>query len=453
MEEARLARWGRGAAAVVLLFTVVDLLNVKTAPWTSLCLAVLGLAILVQSGHPNRPRVWLGRTLAVAVAAFGIVVLAEHFASKSFGPTPRTAASILYLSAGVLLMRIDRRRTGWLWGLSLLAALATPITTVVGHTFKAVAAVNMPESTGQGISTAVGVLLLVTATVMARPDRNPVAWLVKRPDRWALLRLVGILGGLAGTGPGRRRAQGFGPGAVRDVARQPVQGALQQVAVDLVAHAFGDVDGRITLQPGQPLDRLARVLGRNDRIGPAVQEMQRGQGRRHLGQGGIAAREGQHPAGQAVVHLHQLQGHDGALGEAEDRGGGRPHAQARLGLAQPLGQGRQGLGHPGRAVVFGHAGDGEPLPGAPGRVDIQRLETVRRDDGGLRESALQLGRQRGHALGAAAHAVQQHHQLGGVALGGQPLQRGVHVLIVHGVGRPGGTGGLGRPSAKRVQET
>ena len=87
MEEARLARWGRGAAAVVLLFTVVDLLNVKTAPWTSLCLAVLGLAILVQSGHPNRPRVWLGRTLAVVVAAFGIVVFAEHFASKSFGPT------------------------------------------------------------------------------------------------------------------------------------------------------------------------------------------------------------------------------------------------------------------------------------------------------------------------------------------------------------------------------
>ena len=49
MEEARLARWGRGAAAVVLLFTVVDLLNVKTAPWTSLCLAVLGLAILVHA--------------------------------------------------------------------------------------------------------------------------------------------------------------------------------------------------------------------------------------------------------------------------------------------------------------------------------------------------------------------------------------------------------------------
>ncbi len=196
MEEARLARWGRVAAVVVLVVAIIDLLNIETAPWSSSCLAALGLAILVQSGHPNRLRVWIGRALAVAVAVFGIFVLAEHFASKSFGPTPRTAASILYLSAGVLLMRIDRRHTGSLWGLSLLAAIATPITTVVGHTFKAVAAVNMPESTGQGLSTAVGVLLLVAATVMARADRNPVAWLVKRPDRWALLRLVGILGGL-----------------------------------------------------------------------------------------------------------------------------------------------------------------------------------------------------------------------------------------------------------------
>ena len=71
----------------------------------------------------------------------------------------------------------------------------------------------MPESTGRGISTAVGVLLLVTATVMARPDRNPVAWLVKRPDRWALLRLVGILGGAAVPGgPDPSATPGGGPG-------------------------------------------------------------------------------------------------------------------------------------------------------------------------------------------------------------------------------------------------
>ena len=112
-------------------------------------------------------------------------------------------------------MRIDRRRTGWLWGLSLLAALATPITTIVGHTFKAVCGGEHAGVDRRGISTAVGVLLLVTATVMARPDRNPVAWLVKRPDRWALLRLVrhprraAVPGGpdpsaTPGGGPGRR---------------------------------------------------------------------------------------------------------------------------------------------------------------------------------------------------------------------------------------------------------
>jgi diguanylate cyclase (GGDEF)-like protein/PAS domain S-box-containing protein len=62
--------------------------------------------------------------------------------------------------------------------------------------FKAVSDVILTESTGQRISTAVAVLLLVAATVLARPDRNPIAWLLTRPDRWALLRLVGVLGGL-----------------------------------------------------------------------------------------------------------------------------------------------------------------------------------------------------------------------------------------------------------------
>lgn len=31
-------------------------------------------------------------------------------------------------------------------------------------------------------------MLLVTAAVSARPDRNPLAWLLRRPDRWSLVR-------------------------------------------------------------------------------------------------------------------------------------------------------------------------------------------------------------------------------------------------------------------------
>ena len=38
-------------------------------PWTALWLAALGAAILAQSGHPSRRRVWMGRGLAAAVGA------------------------------------------------------------------------------------------------------------------------------------------------------------------------------------------------------------------------------------------------------------------------------------------------------------------------------------------------------------------------------------------------
>ena len=62
--------------------------------------------------------------------------------------------------------------------------------------FRAVSDVRMTESTGLRTSTAIALLLLVAAAVLSRPDRNPSAWLLARPDRWALLRLVVVLGGL-----------------------------------------------------------------------------------------------------------------------------------------------------------------------------------------------------------------------------------------------------------------
>lgn len=223
--EVRLALWGRAAVGVVLVFAVLNAagwtigtgqLNrvfpswPRATPWGALWLGTLGAAILAQSGHPSRLRVWVGRGLAAAVGLLAIVVLAEHLSPSSFGsdgvwfgneagptrPSPRTASSVLYLSVAVVLMRFDRRRTGLLWGMFLIATVATPLVTVMGHMFRAISAVQLPESTGQEIATAIGVLLLVAATLAARPDRNPLAWLLARPDRWALLRLVGVLGGL-----------------------------------------------------------------------------------------------------------------------------------------------------------------------------------------------------------------------------------------------------------------
>ena len=196
MEQAPLTLWGRAAAVTVLALAAFDLIVRHTTPLTAGWLAGLAVAILLQSGRPSRLRTWLGRGLAAVVGVAAAVVLIEHLGGKSFGPPPRTAASSLYLSGAVALMRVDRRRSGLLWGICLLAAVATPLATVMGHMFRAVSDVILTESTGQRISTAVAVLLLVAATVLARPDRNPIAWLLTRPDRWALLRLVGVLGGL-----------------------------------------------------------------------------------------------------------------------------------------------------------------------------------------------------------------------------------------------------------------
>jgi diguanylate cyclase (GGDEF)-like protein/PAS domain S-box-containing protein len=196
MEQAPLTLWGRAAAVVVLTLAAFDPIVRHTPPLTAVWLAGLAVAILLQSGRPSRLRTWLGRGVAAATAVTAAGVLVGYLAGKSFGPPTRTAASVLYLSGAVMLMRVDRRRFGLLWGICLLAAAATPLATVMGHMFKDVSDVILTESTGQRISTAVAVLLLVAATVLARPDRNPIAWLLTRPDRWALLRLVGVLGGL-----------------------------------------------------------------------------------------------------------------------------------------------------------------------------------------------------------------------------------------------------------------
>lgn len=237
--EAALARWGRAAAAVVLVVAALKAINWAagvwrslapaslSAPWTSLWLAGLATATLLQSGQPPRGRVRLGRMLAAGVGVLAAAVLAERLAVRTLGldpawwhtahsapPSPRGASSILYLSAAIVLMRVDRRGTGLPWRILLVAALAAPVVTLLGHMFKAASAASFTESTGQGISTAIAIVLLVAATVAARPDRNPAAWLLARPDRWALIRLAIVLCGLPVlVGLGRLPFLAFGLGS------------------------------------------------------------------------------------------------------------------------------------------------------------------------------------------------------------------------------------------------
>ncbi len=199
--EARLRWWALSAIAAVLVVVMLDLSGWVSSiddlkSWTPLWLTGLAAAVALQTGAPPQWQVRVARTLAAATGVHAGIMLVEHLNGHPFGPSPRTAASILYLAVAVGLMRVDRRPASVLWGIFLLGASTAPTITVMGHLFRVISRVHLTESTGQGIATAVGVLLLAAATVLGRPDRNPVAWLLARRDRWALLRLIGVLAGL-----------------------------------------------------------------------------------------------------------------------------------------------------------------------------------------------------------------------------------------------------------------
>ena len=184
----------------------------QMVPWTALWLVALAAAILVQSGQPSRGRVWVGRGVAVVVGASAVVVFAEYATARSLGldqvwfgeavrmlqsswpgrPSPQTAASVLLLAAAVALTRLDCRWTGVVWPVCVVGGAVISFVSVVACLFGAMTLVDVTPSTGMAISTALAVLLLVVATSVARPDRPPLAWLLARPDRGALLRLYGL---------------------------------------------------------------------------------------------------------------------------------------------------------------------------------------------------------------------------------------------------------------------
>lgn len=227
--ESAMDRSGRTAAVAVLVLAAVSWVGWATGvdgltrifpswppmtPWTALWLAALGAGILAQSGHPTPTRVWIGRALAVLVGVMAVIILLEYTPVGSLGvdqvlfgeavrgkqtswpgrPSPQTAAPVLLLAAAVALIRVDRG-TRVLWPACLAGSGAIPFVTLGAYLFDALALVGVSPSTGQALSTASALLLLIAAASLARPDRSPIAWLLARPDRRSLVRLAGILSG------------------------------------------------------------------------------------------------------------------------------------------------------------------------------------------------------------------------------------------------------------------
>jgi len=159
--------------------------------------------------------VWIGFGLAAVAGVLAAVFLAEYATGRSFGldqvwfpdalralqsswpgrPSPQTGVSVLLLALGVGLTRLDRRWAAGASMVSLAIASALPLVVLAAYLFQALSLVGITRSTGMGISTAVSLVLLVSAAFATRPDRDPVAWLLARRDRWTLVRMVAILAG------------------------------------------------------------------------------------------------------------------------------------------------------------------------------------------------------------------------------------------------------------------
>lgn len=179
-------------------------------PWTAALLAGSGIAILLQLGQQSRPRARIARAVAALTGALAAVFLAEYATGRGFGldsmlfsdavstlqeswpgrPSPQTAISVLALAGAVALLRLERRWIPKAWPLSIAIAAALPLVAIVAYMLDAAQMVSVSSSTGMGNSTAIAMMLLVAATLFARPDRNPVAWLVARPDRRVLATVV-----------------------------------------------------------------------------------------------------------------------------------------------------------------------------------------------------------------------------------------------------------------------
>jgi len=229
--EARLLWWARGAVAAVLGVTVSAWAGWMTGrqyltrifaswpvmtPWTAVLLSALGVSILVQLGVVSGPRVWFGRAVAVAAGAVAVVFLLAYATGRSPGvdllwfgdevravqetwpgrPSPPTSSTVALLAVAVGLTSVDQRwaRVARAMGLAFATGLA--FVSIGAYLFGALSIVTVTPSTGVAISTALCLTLLGLAAVLARPDLNPVAWMLQRPDRASLVQLAGVVGAI-----------------------------------------------------------------------------------------------------------------------------------------------------------------------------------------------------------------------------------------------------------------
>ena len=183
-------------------------------PWTAALAAGLAAAILLQSEPLSRARVWMGRALprrrrCSLRCSWPNTQLAGRRVWIFCG-SPKAFANCSRFGPVVPVPRLRWRCCCWRWRLAspgwigggprrcgppASGCLRDVGVAVLAYFFGAFSLLNVGTSNGMSILTALSVAWLAAAASIARTDRQPVAWLLARPDRAALVQLAGVFAG------------------------------------------------------------------------------------------------------------------------------------------------------------------------------------------------------------------------------------------------------------------
>ncbi|MBX7455867.1 response regulator [Mycolicibacterium sp. 3033] len=213
--------WQRGiAAGSAIAIAVLDLLGWATGvwlltrfdvdwprmtPWSAILIIALSCAVLLQS--PSRRFVTAGRVVALAVVTVESVFLVEHAAGVSVGmdrwwfpeavgasspgrPFVHTAVSTLLLALVIACLRLERHWVAAVWPAIVAGAAILPAVAIVTFLFEEAEMLDTSPPIYLNGATAAALLLLLYAAAAARPDRQPLAWILTYQHRRKLTQLV-----------------------------------------------------------------------------------------------------------------------------------------------------------------------------------------------------------------------------------------------------------------------
>lgn len=183
------------------------------APWTTIWLALLATALLLQSMRmPRRSMVLLSRVLTAVVASLALLVLVEYRGGPSTAfdlfwfrssvmaststwpgrPSVQMAVSGIALSLLIASLRVDAEWLRLPQVIFVIVATGPALVALGGYLFNVPALFTSSGALGLSLITASGLLVLTAGAVAARPDRPRIAKLITRPD-WVSLRRLGFV--------------------------------------------------------------------------------------------------------------------------------------------------------------------------------------------------------------------------------------------------------------------